>query len=99
MIKVCRTTDVADGEIRGFDVAGTKIALINLGGEFFAVNDICTHEHCKMDGGFVEDKNIVCPCHGSAFDLKTGAVKNLPATEPLKVYEVKMDKGEVFVNL
>lgn len=85
--------------MKGFEVNKTPITIVNLGGQFFALSDICTHEHCLVSGGFIDAGNIVCPCHGSQFDAKTGSVKNLPATEPLKTYGVKVEKGEIFVKV
>ena len=98
-VKVAKVSEIPDGEIRGRKVGDVPVALINLGGEIFATSDICSHEQCELHGGYVEGTDIVCPCHGSQFDAKTGQVKNLPATEPLKIYQVKVENGEVFVKL
>lgn len=98
-VKVAQVSDVLDGEMKTFDLNGEKITLVNLGEQFFATSSICSHEHCEMDGGWLEGQNIVCPCHGSQFDLKTGEVKSLPATESLKTYETQIKEGEVFVKI
>jgi len=98
-VKVASLSEVSDGEIKGFDLNGQKIALINLGGEIFATSDVCTHKHCQLSEGFIDNKNIVCHCHGAQFDVKTGEVRALPATEPLKVFEVKLDNGEILVKM
>ena len=98
-VKVAKISEIPDGEIRGRKVGDVAVALINLGGEIFATSDICSHEHCELSGGFLENKNIVCPCHGSQFDTKTGEVKSLPATEPIKIFEVQIKDGAVFVKI
>ena len=98
-VKVAKVSEIPDGEIRGRKVGDVQIALVNLGGEIFATSDICSHEHCELHGGYMEGSDIVCPCHGSQFDAKSGEVKNLPATEPIKTYEVQIKEGEVFVKI
>ncbi len=97
-MKVGKTADISDGGVKKFEVNGEAVAVVNLGGEFFAMNDICTHEQCSLSGGWVEEGKLTCPCHGSQFDVKTGAVDNPPATVPEKNYEVKVESGEIWIK-
>ncbi len=98
-VKIAKVSEIPNGEMRGRKVGDTPVVLANVGGQFFALSDICTHEHCELHGGYMEGTDIVCPCHGSQFDAKTGKVDNLPATEDLKTLEVKVKDGEIFVKV
>jgi cytochrome P450/nitrite reductase/ring-hydroxylating ferredoxin subunit len=64
-----------------------------------AFDDTCTHEECSLAGGELEDGVIVCPCHGSEFDVRTGDVLTPPALDPLPIYEARVDGGAVHVRL
>jgi 3-phenylpropionate/trans-cinnamate dioxygenase ferredoxin component len=102
LVAVCRTGDVPEGEVRRFEVAGHEIAVVNLGDEGFrAVGDICSHAHYFLHEGEVEADfgTIECPKHGSTFDLDTGKPRSLPATQPVPVYNVKVEDDEVKVEI
>jgi nitrite reductase/ring-hydroxylating ferredoxin subunit len=62
-----------------------KVAVANVGGELHAFDDTCTHRGCSLAQGTLEGTVVTCPCHGSQFDVTTGAVVRGPATEPVKV--------------
>jgi len=81
------------------DVEGTKVLLSNLGGEISAVSATCTHEEFDLSQGFVLDNAVVCALHLSQFDLRTGEVYNPPATEPLRVFNVKIEDDVIFVEV
>ncbi len=87
------------GGILGVEVAGTKLLLSNIAGEIHAVSGVCTHEEFDLADGIVVEDAITCPLHLSQFDLRTGQVYNPPATEPLKVFNVKIDGDTVFVEV
>lgn len=97
--EVLKTDQLAEGGLRTVDVKGQSISLTQIGSRYYAFADTCTHERCSLGGGFLEGDVIECPCHGARFDVKTGAVKALPATENLKTYPVKVEKGALFVSL
>ena len=81
------------------EVGGTRVLLTNLDGEIHAVSAICTHEYFDLAQGFILDEAVVCSLHLSQFDLKTGEVYNPPATEPLRVFKVKIEENEIFVEV
>jgi 3-phenylpropionate/trans-cinnamate dioxygenase ferredoxin subunit len=83
--------DLREGEMRAFDVRGTKIAVANVGGAFHAFDDTCTHMACSLAGGDLEETTVICPCHGSEFDVTSGAVLQGPAREPLATYETRVE--------
>jgi MocE subfamily Rieske [2Fe-2S] domain protein len=98
-VKVAKVDDIPSGEALQVEADGQTLALVRVGDEVFCVADICTHEHAHLSEGFCEGYEIECPLHGSIFDVRTGAVKSLPATEDLKTYPVKLEDGEVLVGV
>ena len=90
---------LAEGSISTVDLKGVHILLSKIGGEIFAVGGTCTHEETDLGLGFeIEDRNV-CPLHLSQFDLRTGAVLNPPATEPLRSFNVKIQVETIFVEV
>jgi nitrite reductase/ring-hydroxylating ferredoxin subunit len=78
-----------------------RIAIARVDDRLYAFDDLCTcaDESCPLSGGLLTGTTIMCQCHGSRFDIATGAVLNGPATEPLKVYEVQEADGGVRVRV
>ena len=68
-------------------------------GNFYAINDVCTHENFLLSGGELFDLDVECPQHGSRFNLKTGAVTGLPAVVPTQVYPVEVEGQDVYVEV
>ena len=73
--------------------------VVHLGGEFYCLDDICTHDGGPLSDGELHERTIACPRHGAKFDLKTGEALTMPATQPTAAHEVKVENGEVFVRL
>lgn len=90
---------VAEGELEAFDVAGKQIAVANVGGTYYAFDDTCTHEQCSLANGDLEGTTLVCACHGSEFDVKTGEVLGPPATEPVATYPVRVEGEDLQVEV
>ena len=87
------------GRLESVEVAGNKILLANLAGAIYAVDSNCTHEDADLGAGSTYDHYVICPFHGSEFDLRTGEVQNPPAERPLRVYKVKVENGSIFLEL
>lgn len=98
-VKAISASDIAEGEMKKVVLQGKEIALSKVGQDFLAFDDICTHEYCPLSDGSLEGSIVTCPCHGSRFDIKTGDVLNLPAVFPIKTYKVRVEKGDVLVDL
>lgn len=98
-VKVANVDDIPSGEALQVEVGGQPCALVRADGEVYCIHDICSHEHAHLSEGFVEGYEIECPLHGSIFDVRTGEVKSLPATENVKTYAVKVENGEVQVEV
>jgi 3-phenylpropionate/trans-cinnamate dioxygenase ferredoxin component len=76
-----------------------RIAIARVDQHLYAFGDLCTHQRCPLSGGLLTGTTIMCQCHGSRFDVTTGAVIIGPATEALTLYEVREVDGDVEVRL
>lgn len=97
--QVAKPGDIEEGEMSAFTIEGAKVAIANVQGHFFAFGDTCTHAHCSLAGGELDDITVTCPCHGSQFDVTTGEVRNPPATEPVSVYRVRVEGDAIEVEM
>ena len=79
--------------MRMFDVHGTEITVAHVEGTFHAFDDTCTHLGCSLAEGDLEETTVICPCHGSEFDVRSGEVLQGPAREPLVTYETRVEEG------
>lgn len=77
---------------------GTPVAVFNVGGRFFAIRDVCSHEEETLSYGKVEGEEIICPLHGARFSLATGAALGPPAYEPVATFSVRVEAGIVQVD-
>ncbi|MBV8157570.1 MAG: bifunctional 3-phenylpropionate/cinnamic acid dioxygenase ferredoxin subunit [Dyella sp.] len=99
-ITACETGALADGEALKVQVPDRVIALFNVGGAYFAIDDRCSHGNASMSDGYVEDDATVeCPLHAARFCLKTGAALCQPATDPLRTYPVSIGDGLVYIDM
>ena len=87
------------GFLRKVDVEGAAVCVGRTADGWVAFQDTCTHEDCSLSDGELEGNVIVCPCHASEFDLRTGDVLCPPALDPLPIYEARVEEGEVQVRL
>ena len=76
-----------------------EVAIFKLDDGIFAIDNICSHEYSQLAEGMVVNCDVYCPKHGSRFDIKTGAVKDFPATRGVKTFPVKIEDGFVWVKL
>jgi nitrite reductase/ring-hydroxylating ferredoxin subunit len=95
---VARADDLKEGDMRAFDVRGTKIAVANVAGTFYAFGDTCTHRECSLAEGDLEETTVTCPCHGSEFDVVSGQVLRGPARVPVGGFEVRAEGGNLEVK-
>jgi 3-phenylpropionate/trans-cinnamate dioxygenase ferredoxin component len=80
------------------EVEGLAVLVVRCGSELHAVDDRCTHDGEALDGGEVEDCEIICPRHAARFDLRTGEALTPPAYEPLRTYRVKEENGRLLIE-
>ncbi len=95
-----KTTAVKPGELAAFEVAGTRIAIANANGRYYAFDEICTHEQCSLvEEGTLDGTVVTCGCHGAQFDVTDGRVLAPPAFEPLTVYPVQVTGDDLVVEI
>ena len=78
---------------------GIEIVVVNLDGQFYAVEDVCTHDGGPLGEGKLDGCELICPRHGARFDVRTGAATRMPAIEPVPTYEVRVEDGDVLVEV
>lgn len=92
-------SDIKPGQMKRVDVSGRKLLIANIDGRFYAAADTCTHEDASLSKGALKGDLVRCPLHGSRFNLRTGEVLEEPAEENLRTYPVRIEEGEVWVEL
>ena len=97
-VTVAKEGELAPGQFRSADVEGVQIVVFNIGGEYFALEDVCTHDGGQLTGGFVDGDQIICPRHGASFCIRTGAALSAPAYEPTAKFPVRLQNGEIQVR-
>jgi 3-phenylpropionate/trans-cinnamate dioxygenase ferredoxin subunit len=96
---VAKTSEIAEDEAKKVIIGDQHVAVFNLGGEFYATDDICTHAYASLSEGYIEDGCVECPLHAGRFDIKTGKAQGVPVTEDIKTFPVKVDGDNVYVEL
>jgi 3-phenylpropionate/trans-cinnamate dioxygenase ferredoxin component len=97
MIQVCTTGDLPPGEARTVQ-ADVAIAVFNVDGEYYAIDDTCTHQDASLADGWLDGCTIECPLHASCFDLRTGRPSGPPAKVPVRTHLVTVADGTVYVH-
>ncbi|WP_380173189.1 bifunctional 3-phenylpropionate/cinnamic acid dioxygenase ferredoxin subunit [Kineococcus sp. DHX-1] len=100
-IVACPVADLPPGEVVRLDRPGLRapVSVFNVEGEFFAIDDTCTHADESLAQGWVEDCAVECPRHASAFDLRTGVPSSPPALTPVRTHLVEVVDGNVVVEV
>lgn len=98
-IPVCRASDIPDPGKRTVVVQDRIVVVFRVDNEFFCLDDVCTHDGGPLGEGTLQNHSITCPRHGARFDIRTGQVLCMPATEPTTAHDVKVQEDQVFVRL
>lgn len=100
-VAVAKTSEVPDPGSMLVEVGERLVVLIHAAGNWYALDDVCTHDGGPLSDGPLdaEHKTIACPRHGAKFDIRTGAAVTMPATKPTKSHEVKIDGERILVKL
>jgi len=96
-VDVARADDFKPGGSKVVDVDDVQIAVFNLDGEYFAIEDVCTHDYATLAGGKIDGDQIICPRHGARFNIKTGEALTAPAYELIPTFSVRVEDGMVQV--
>jgi len=97
-VTVACVAEFGSGERRVVELDDTQVVVFNLGGQYYAIEDVCTHDGGRLTGGTVEGDQIVCPRHGARFCIRTGAALSAPAYEPTSTFPVRMQDGAIQVR-
>ena len=97
-VKVANTNEILPSQMKEVEVDDQRILIANVNGKFYAIGNICTHEGGPLADGSLYNYEVECPWHGSKFDVRTGEVTSLPATEPEPLYEIKVEGNQILVK-
>lgn len=94
-----KKSEIPAGNMKIVTVGGIRIALCNVDGEYFAIEDLCTHDDGPLGEGSLRGDKVECPRHGAFFDVKTGAAVGMPAIVPVRKFPVKVEGDEIFIEV
>jgi len=97
-VTVARVGEIPDGGVKVVRLEGQAVAVFHVDGEYFAIDDICTHDGGPLAEGALDGYTIECPRHGARFDVRTGDVLAMPATTPVPVYAVRIEGDDIRVG-
>lgn len=98
-VRICALDELVENQAVRVVVDGVPIALVrDTQGDVHAIGDTCTHGEISLAEGFIEGETLECWAHGSQFSLITGKPLNLPAYEPVPVYQVDLVDGDIYLD-
>jgi 3-phenylpropionate/trans-cinnamate dioxygenase ferredoxin subunit len=96
---VCPLREVTDGSALRVELRDVDVAVVHVGDEVFALEDVCSHAEFPLTEGEINGTTIECALHGSRFDLRTGKPLGPPATQPVRTYPVSVVGGDVYIDM
>jgi 3-phenylpropionate/trans-cinnamate dioxygenase ferredoxin subunit len=96
---ICKNSDLPDGERLFLDINNVPVVVFNIGGHYYAMDDVCTHDDGPLGEGDLEGFIITCPRHGASFDVRTGKVLSPPAVVDDKIYPILVDGDDIKIGL
>ena len=97
-LEVCATADVAEGAALKVETGDLVLAVFNVAGEFYVMDDTCTHGPGSLSEGYIEDDVVECNFHNGQFNIKTGEVVSPPCMVPIKTYKTVVENGRVIIE-
>ena len=97
-VRVADVNEIPLGEMKAVKVGIQEVLLVNVGGVIHALDNWCNHQRYRLSAGDVDGEEVRCDLHGSKFNVVTGEATNPPATEPMKVFEVRLDGSDVLIK-
>jgi len=98
-VKLASKNDVKSNTMMKVVVKDQKVLLANVNGNYYAIGDVCMHRGCQLSKGELEGETVICPCHGSTYDLKTGNFLKGPTKKGEPKYELKVENNDIMINL
>jgi 3-phenylpropionate/trans-cinnamate dioxygenase ferredoxin component len=96
---VAKVGDIPPERVAVFEVGDHEVAVCNVNGQFYAIDDLCTHDGGSLDQGELDGEEIECPRHGARFDVRSGEATQLPAFEPVETHDVRLEGDTVQVGV
>jgi 3-phenylpropionate/trans-cinnamate dioxygenase ferredoxin subunit len=98
-VKVAAVGELAPGDKKQIDLDGLAVALFNVDGQYYAIEDVCTHDGAPLAHGRFRGDQITCPRHGARFNVRTGEALSMPAFEPVETYQVKVEGNDILIEV
>jgi 3-phenylpropionate/trans-cinnamate dioxygenase ferredoxin subunit len=98
-VKVAKVSEIPQDKGKLVEAGGRKLAVFNVDGKFYAIDDTCTHRGGPLSEGQLERYDVTCPWHGSVFDVRTGNVLQPPATRSVAHYEVRVAGNDIEIEI
>lgn len=98
-VAVATVAELPNGARKLLEVDGLSIAVFNIGGSYYCIADVCSHDDGPVAEGELSGYEIECPRHGAHFDVRTGQVLSFPAIVDIPAYPVRVEGGDVLVGL
>ena len=95
---VAKSSEIQSGSGKLVEISGRRIALFNIEGKFYAIDDTCSHRGGPLSEGELEGESVICPWHNASFDLKTGQ-GTPPAQKAVQTYNVQVEGNDVKIEL
>lgn len=96
---ICSIEQLSSGERMFIAIDKHPIVLVNLGGKFYAIGDVCTHDNGSLGDGEIEGNAMKCLRHGARFDISSGKVFSLPAVEDIPAYPIRITNGMIQIGI
>ena len=98
-VKTINTSEISENSVKVVNVDDKDIAIFNVEGDFYAIDDLCSHAEASLAEGEVFDCKVECPLHGAEFDLKTGQAVTLPATKQGASYVISIEDEVIYLEM
>lgn len=97
-INISETMEIPEGQGRCIEVSEKRVAVFNVGGTYYAIEDVCTHMGGPLSEGDLSGTEVTCPWHGATFDVTTGKVLGGPATRDVNCYKVQVEGSKIKIQ-
>jgi 3-phenylpropionate/trans-cinnamate dioxygenase ferredoxin subunit len=98
-LEIAPASELPNGERLFVEIEGKPVVIFNIGGQFFSIADVCSHDDGPVGEGRLEGYNITCPRHGAQFDIRTGKVIQMPAVVDIPAYPVRVVDGMIRLGI
>jgi nitrite reductase/ring-hydroxylating ferredoxin subunit len=99
VVRICAQSDITPETVKAYEVEDKRLAVFNIGGQFYVTDDECTHASASLADGILDGDIIECSLHFGAFNVKTGAVEAPPCSFALRTYKVVLQGDDVCADL